>query len=27
LRFTGRAGSLDKHPGVTDQIARSFRPR
>ena len=26
LRFTGRAGSLDKHPGITDRIARSFRP-
>jgi hypothetical protein len=27
LRFTGQAGTLDKHPGVTDQIARSFRPK
>lgn len=27
LRFTGRAGSLDKYPGITDQIASSFRPR
>jgi hypothetical protein len=27
LRFTGRAGSLDKHPGITEQIARSFRPK
>jgi hypothetical protein len=27
LRFTGQAGTLDKHPGVTDQIARSFRPQ
>jgi hypothetical protein len=26
LRFTGRAGSLDKRPGITDRIARSFRP-
>ena len=26
LRFTGRAGSLDKQPGITDRIARSFRP-
>ena len=27
LRFKGRAGSVDKHPGVTDQIARSFRSK
>jgi hypothetical protein len=26
LRFTGRAGSLDRHPDITDRIARSFRP-
>ena len=26
LRFTGRAGSLAKQPGITDRIARSFRP-